>query len=56
MCPSKRLLAVIERAYDENSDNTLSLEERLALYTSLAVAPDIVVLKVGSFVLLSTLS
>ncbi|KAK3879444.1 hypothetical protein Pcinc_015977 [Petrolisthes cinctipes] len=45
MCPSTRLLAVLERTYDDNNDGALSLEERLALYTSIAVAPDIVVLK-----------
>lgn len=46
MCPSKKLLTVIERSFDENNDRSLTSEERIALYTTLAVAPDIVVLKI----------
>ncbi|XP_068251000.1 divergent protein kinase domain 2A-like [Palaemon carinicauda] len=46
MCPSKKLLTVIEQSFDEDNDHKVSADERIALYTSLAVAPDIVVLKI----------
>ncbi|XP_045595957.2 divergent protein kinase domain 2A isoform X1 [Procambarus clarkii] len=45
MCPSKKLLSVIERSFDDNDDHSLSQDERIALYTTLTIAPDIVVLK-----------
>lgn len=45
MCPSTKLLTVIERSFDDNDDHSLSQEERITLYTTLAIAPDIVVLK-----------
>lgn len=46
MCPSTKLLTVIERSFDDNDDHSLSQDERITLYTTLAIAPDIVVLKV----------
>ncbi|KAK7074243.1 hypothetical protein SK128_015004 [Halocaridina rubra] len=46
MCPNKKLLTVIERSFDENNDHSLTSDEKIALYTTLAVAPDIVVLKI----------
>ena len=53
MCPSKKLLGLIEQSLDENDDRSLNEEERIMLYTTLAIAPDIVVLKVGvSFIFL----
>ncbi|XP_047500447.1 uncharacterized protein LOC125046650 [Penaeus chinensis] len=45
MCPSKKLLTVVERTFDENDDHELTQDERLYLYTTLAIAPEIVVLK-----------
>ncbi|KAG7171771.1 Divergent protein kinase domain 2A-like 1 [Homarus americanus] len=45
MCPSEKLLTVIERSFDDNDDHNLSQGERITLFTTLAIAPDIVVLK-----------
>ncbi|KAG0717703.1 Deleted in autism protein 1 [Chionoecetes opilio] len=46
MCPSKKLLGLIEQSFDDNDDHTLNAEERIMLYTTLVIAPDIVVLKI----------
>lgn len=49
MCPSKKLLGIIEQSFDDNDDRFLSQSERTRLYTTLAIAPDIVILKVRDF-------
>lgn len=46
MCPSKKLLSIIEQSFDDNDDRSLNQDERIMLYTTLAIAPDIVILKI----------
>lgn len=46
MCPSKKLLGIMEQSFDDNDDRFLSHPERIMLYTTLAIAPDIVILKI----------
>ncbi|CAL4125007.1 unnamed protein product, partial [Meganyctiphanes norvegica] len=45
MCPSKKLLGVIERTFDDNDDHIMSVDEKLAMYTTLTAAPEFVILK-----------
>lgn len=53
MCPSKKLLSIIEQSFDDNDDRSLNQDERIMLYTTLAIAPDIVILKVGDILFIN---
>ncbi|XP_076057913.1 divergent protein kinase domain 2A-like isoform X2 [Oratosquilla oratoria] len=45
MCPSVKFLALMEKSFDLDDNHVVTQEEKMMLYTTLAVAPDLMVLK-----------
>jgi len=54
-CATRKLATKLQQAFDENRDNTVTMEEKAVMLTTIGVSPGIAALKVGATVGMASL-